>query len=190
MSAVKFTTGVPQQSESLDLEWTINPMCEPGFLYARKRRSAEDFRANGGIRVRQGASYTTKLPILLEPGVSIIFELIPHVDDALALNIKKTGDDVVMHFVCRGQLDTLFITSKVNGDFIRTDSMDWCIFVNDVSQTLMFEIQTDMDIMLSLDGRVLTTYDSAIDPRVARSLNVYVSGPEDFTLNRIEFIKM
>ncbi|KAH3807934.1 hypothetical protein DPMN_136282 [Dreissena polymorpha] len=38
MSAVKITTGVPQQSESLDLEWTINQMCEPGFLYARKRR--------------------------------------------------------------------------------------------------------------------------------------------------------
>ncbi|KAH3808227.1 hypothetical protein DPMN_136580 [Dreissena polymorpha] len=50
-SAVRFTTGVPQQCESLDLEWTINPMYEPGFLYARKRRNAKDFRANGGVLV-------------------------------------------------------------------------------------------------------------------------------------------
>ncbi|KAH3808237.1 hypothetical protein DPMN_136590 [Dreissena polymorpha] len=50
-SAVRFTTGVPQQCESLNLEWTINPIYEPGFLYARKRRSSEDFRANGGVRV-------------------------------------------------------------------------------------------------------------------------------------------
>ncbi|KAH3808234.1 hypothetical protein DPMN_136587 [Dreissena polymorpha] len=50
-SAVRFTTGVPQQCGSLNLEWTINPTYEPGFLYARKRRNANDFRANGGVFV-------------------------------------------------------------------------------------------------------------------------------------------
>ncbi|KAH3808228.1 hypothetical protein DPMN_136581 [Dreissena polymorpha] len=61
-SAVRFTTGIPHKCESLDLEWTINPMYEPVFLYARKRRSSYHFRANGGVRVHAKTQENYKNP--------------------------------------------------------------------------------------------------------------------------------
>ncbi|KAH3870727.1 hypothetical protein DPMN_033919 [Dreissena polymorpha] len=69
-SAVRFSTGVPQQCESLDLEWMCHPTNESGFLYARKRRNAEDFRAYGGVIAHaivhtQTQENETKLRVLL-----------------------------------------------------------------------------------------------------------------------------
>ncbi|KAH3870728.1 hypothetical protein DPMN_033920 [Dreissena polymorpha] len=91
----------------------------------------------------------------------------------------------------RELLDTLVINIKIAGVYTNSVSMAGCPFVNNVKQTLKFEIQTDLGIQISLDVRVLTTYHGAHDPSAARILNFYVTSPEDFiTLRRIEFIKV